>query len=150
MDTQTRSSVQDSASPAASWRIFPTPVLIEIERMDEVCLLHCKGNFRTGENPEYLRLKMAEVSNLDCPKVLADFKEVPSVGALGVSFLVGLYRISGGCFVVVGTQPRVRQILDITRLSTLIPLAADIESGLAILRGGGCTAYQLSSPRVML
>jgi anti-anti-sigma factor len=133
MDTQTRSSGPCSAVEAL--RSSPKSILIEIERLDDVCLARFQGHFRTGDNPEYLTLKMNEVQALNCLKVLADFWDVPSMGSAGVSFLVGLYRTSGGRFVLVGIQPRVREVLDITHLSNVLPLAADIESGLAVLRG---------------
>lgn len=112
---------------------FPRPVRIEVERIADVCLLRVNGDFRTGEDPEYLKTKMDEVKTLDCSRVLADFRNVTSVGAAGVSFIVGLYRSSGGRFVLARIQPRVREVLDITHLSTVIPLAEDIDSGLAVL-----------------
>jgi anti-anti-sigma factor len=111
----------------------PKTIMIDIEKKDDVCLLRFRGNFHTGEDPDYLRAKMEEIKTVNCPKVLADFEDVPLVGSTGISFLVELYRNSGGRFVLVKTQPRVREVLDITRLSTVFPQAADVESGLAAL-----------------
>jgi anti-anti-sigma factor len=110
------------------------PLLIEIERRGDVCLLRFEGDFQTGEDPDYLRAKMEEIEALSCPKVLADFRDVRSVGSTGLSFLVGLYRTSGGHFVLARIQPRVREALEITRLSTVIRLTEDVEQGLAVLR----------------
>ena len=56
---------------------------------------------------------------------------------MGVTFIVGLYTSIaryGGRFVLVGVVPLVRQVFDLTRLSTVIPTAPDIESGFAALR----------------
>ena len=114
-------------------RTVPKTIMIDIEKKDDVCLLRFRGNFHTGEDPDYLRAKMEEIKTVNCPKVLADFEHVPLVGSTGISFLVELYRNSGGRFVLVKTQPRVREVLDITRLSTVFPQAADVESGLAAL-----------------
>ena len=114
-------------------RAVPKTIMIDIEKKDDVCLLRFRGNFHTGEDPDYLRAKMEEIKSVNCPKVLADFEDVPLVGSTGISFLVELYRNSGGRFVLVKTQRRVREVLDITRLSTVFPLAADVESGLAAL-----------------
>jgi len=62
---------------------------------------------------------------------------VPAIGSMGVSFVVGLYtsvvRGSNGRFVLVGVLPLVRQVLDLTRLSTILPMAPDLASGLAVL-----------------
>lgn len=114
-------------------RAVPKTIMIDIEKKDDVCLLRFRGNFHTGEDPDYLRAKMEEIKSVNCPKVLADFEDVPLVGSTGISFLVELYRNSGGRFVLVRTQRRVREVLDITRLSTVFPLATDVESGLAAL-----------------
>ena len=105
MDMQRSSSCSPRAEVVHT---FPRPVRIEVERIEDVCLLRFNGDFRTGEDPEYLKTKMDEVKILDCSKVLADFRNVTSVGAAGVSFIVGLYRSSGGRFVLARIQPRVR------------------------------------------
>jgi anti-anti-sigma factor len=112
-------------------------MIIEIERQNEICILHCKGRFIAGPDLEYAQSKMDEVKKLNCGKLLLDFREVPAVGSMGVSFIVGLYtsvvRGSNGRFVLVGTVPLVRQVLDLTRLSSIIPMAPDVESGLEAL-----------------
>jgi anti-anti-sigma regulatory factor len=43
-------------------------------------------------------------------------------------------KIPGGRFVLIGANSRVREVLELTRLSTIIPLAADMSSGLAVLQ----------------
>jgi anti-anti-sigma factor len=113
-------------------------MLIEIEQYDRVCILHCKGRFVAGPDMEYLQTKLDEIRKLACTKVLADFQDVSCIGSMGVTFIVGIYtsvvRKPGGCFVVVGVNPHVRHVLDLTRLSTVITLASDLASGLAVLR----------------
>ena len=78
------------------------------------------------------------MKKLKCSRVLADFKEVPSVGSSGIAFIVGIYtsvvKQSGGRFVLTGATPLVKHVLEITKLNTLIPLALDFGSGLAVLR----------------
>jgi anti-anti-sigma factor len=111
-------------------------MVIEVKQKDEVCLLRCEGRFVAGSDPEYLRIKRDEIKGLNCKKVLADFSGVSDVGSAGIGFIVGVYtstRNSGGRFILVGLRPRVREIFDLTRVSTVIPLAADIASGLATL-----------------
>jgi anti-anti-sigma factor len=113
-------------------------MLIEIEQYDRVCILHCKGRFVAGPDMEYLQTKLDEIRQLACTKVLADFQDVTCIGSMGVTFIVGIYtsvvRKPGGCFVVAGVNPHVQHVLDLTRLSTVIPLASDVASGLAVLR----------------
>ena len=111
-------------------------MLIEVRQKDEICLVRCEGRLVTADH-EYLHAKKDEIKGANCKKVLADFSEVPDIGSAGIGFIVGVYtstKNSGGRFVLVGIRPRVREVLDITRVSRVIPLAADIASGLATLR----------------
>ncbi|HYL37988.1 MAG TPA: STAS domain-containing protein [Bryobacteraceae bacterium] len=124
------------------------PLSIDIEQLGEVCVLHCRGRFVPGLEADYWRSRMDDLKQLKCTKVLADFQEVAYIGSVGVAFIVGVYtsavRGSGGRFVLTGAAPLVRRVLDLTRLSTVIPLAADLASGLAALQtkapstGVGC------------
>jgi anti-anti-sigma factor len=111
-------------------------MIIDIERQNDVCVLHCKGRFIAGPDLEYMQSKMDEIKKLNCRRVLVDLREVPAIGSMGVSLIVGVYTSvarCGGRFVLVGVVPLVRQVLDLTRLSTIIPIAPDMESGLAAL-----------------
>jgi anti-anti-sigma factor len=111
---------------------------VEIEHDDRVCILHCKGRFVAGPEIEYLQTKLDEIQRLDCTQLLADFQDVTCIGSMGVTFIVVAYnsvmRRPGGRFVLAGVNPLVKHVLDLTRLSTIIPLACDLASGLAVLR----------------
>jgi anti-anti-sigma factor len=112
-------------------------MLIEIEQRDQVCILRCKGRLVAGPEMEYMQIKMDEIKRVACTKVVADFQEVTSIGSMGVAFVVGIYtsvvRRPGGRFVVASVNPLVLHVLDLTRLSTVIPLAPDLAAGLAML-----------------
>jgi len=72
---------------------------------------------------------------------------VPDIGSAGIGFILGVYTSTknlGGRFVLVGIRPRVREVLDLTRVSTIIPLAADFASGLVTLRDEGSAADALN------
>ncbi len=119
-------------------------MLIEIEHGDEVCILRLIGHFRSGEDPGYLRDKSDEIRSHDCRNMLVDLRELHSIGSMGMGFVVGVYvyitkRSGGRRFILVGANQRVRAVLDLTHLSTIMPLAADLPSGLAALRGEGPT-----------
>jgi anti-anti-sigma factor len=115
-------------------------MLIEMERKDDVCIVHLSGRFPSGDDAEYLRAKSDEIRNSNCLKVLADLREVPSMGSAGIGFVVGVYssvtKNPAGRFVMVGATPRVREVFDLTRLSAVIPSAPDLSSGMAILHDG--------------
>ena len=114
-------------------------MVIELNQIDDVCLLRFEGRFTSGSDPEYLRRKGDELKQLACGKVLVDFRDVISIGSTAIGFIVAIYssvtQKPDGRFVLVGAQPRVREILDLTRLSTILPLADDLASGMAVLRG---------------
>jgi anti-anti-sigma factor len=112
-------------------------MLIEIEHYYSVCILHCEGRFVAGPEMEYIQAKLDGIKRLACNRVLVDFQSVSSLGSIGVTFIVGVYtsviRRAGGRFVLAGANPHVRHVLDLTGLGGVIPLAADLASGLAVL-----------------
>jgi anti-anti-sigma factor len=114
------------------------PILIDIKHYDRICILHCKGRFVAGPEIEYMQTKLNDIKRLACTKVLADFGDVTSIGSMGVAFIVGTYtsviQKPGGRFVLSGVRPLVQHVLDLTRLSNVIPQASDLASGLAFLR----------------
>src|ERR1035438_1896746 len=55
-------------------------MLIELERQDDVCVLRLTGSLVTGTDPEYLRAKAAEIKSQSCNKLLADLRELLSIG----------------------------------------------------------------------
>ncbi len=112
-------------------------MLVEFENKDEVCILRLKGRFVTGADMTYLRTKTDEIKTSGSRKVLADFSGVPYIDSTGIAFVVGLYTSltnAGGRFVLVAASPRVREVLELTRLSTIITVVPDEASGLAALR----------------
>lgn len=115
-------------------------MVINLEEQAGVCILRCQGRFIAGPELEYMQCKLEEIKSRNCRRLLVDFREVPCIGSMGIAFIVGLYssviRNPGGRFVLVGAAPLVLRVLDLTRLSTVIPLASDMSSGLAALRDG--------------
>jgi len=118
-------------------------MLIEVTKKEDICLVRFEGRFVSGSDPEYQRAK-DEIVGLRCEKILADFRDVSQIGSTGPGFIVAIYvsvrKNSAGRFVLVGLQRRVRDVLDITHLSTVIPLAEDMASGLAALRSESSAA----------
>ena len=126
-------TVVQSINPLGPTRAVPSPILIKIELRGDLCLLHFKGRLHASAHLDYLNTKVEEIKALACTKFLANLEGVTSLDCRGLSFIISLYQASGGRLVLMKTQPQVREVLDITRLSTVIPLATDIETGLAAL-----------------
>lgn len=110
---------------------------IDLEQQGDLCILRVRGRMERAADLDYLAGKATEIRELRCTKLLGDFYDVPSIGSLGLGFVVGLYasirKIPGGRIVLVGANQRVRHLLEITRVSTVIPLADDMDSGLSLL-----------------
>lgn len=115
-------------------------MVIQVVQQDDVCVLRVEGRFVTGADPEYLSARMDELKRLNHAKVLVDLREMPYIGSTGIGFIVGIFTsvtMNSGQFVLVGMQPRVQELFRLTRLSTIIPSAPDMEAGLATLHAEG-------------
>ena len=123
----------------ANQPVLNRQLVIDVYPQDGLCLVHVHGPFLTGTDPEYLRAKLEQIQASNCPRVLADFREVPQIGSAAVTFLVGMYtsaiRHPEGSFVLVGARARVREVLDVTRLSSVFAMVPDMATGLAMLAG---------------
>ena len=112
-------------------------VFIEVECDGRLCILRISGRFATGADLDYLRGKLDQIRRLRSTSILADFTAVVSIGSTGISFVINLYQMvtrePRGRLVLAGANPLVRQALDLTGLSKIIPLAKDADSGLAAL-----------------
>ena len=125
-------------------------MLVEIQSQGDVYVLRLEGRFLTGADPEYLKAKADEIKSRMCAKMLVDLREVSSMGSTGIGFLVSIYtsvtRNPEGRFVMVGPTPRVREVLDLTRLTSVIRVARDMAAGLAALRSEERVARSAESP----
>ena len=124
---------------------------IEIESQNDVCILHVKGRMVTGMDPVYLRSRADEVKTGNYSKLLVDLSQVDAIGSTIIGFVVALYtsitKKAGGRFTLAGANARVRAVLDLTRLDTVVPLAVDIESALAALHGEDSAARAATGRR---
>ena len=124
-------------------------MLIELELKDDICILRPKGRFATGADADYLRAKVDEIKKSGRVKILADFRDVPYIDSTGIGFLVAIYtsvtNSLGGRFVLVGPNPRVREVLELMRLSTVFSTTPDEASGLALLKSEGPAARRAES-----
>lgn len=121
-------------------RAVPSTIAIRIELLGDLCLLHFKGRLHESPQSDYMKAKVEEIKASGCTKFLANLEGVTSLDCRGLSFIISLYKASGGRLVLVKARRQEQEVLDITRLSTVIPLAADIETGLAALCGEISTA----------
>ena len=120
-------------------------MVIESERKDDICILRLKGRFVTGGDTAYLRSKADELKTGGFLKVMMDFHEVPYADSTGIAFIIGIYTSVtnlGGRFVLAAPNRRVREVLDLTRLSSVIPIATDEAAAVEFLHSAARTAQQ--------
>jgi len=114
-------------------------MLIEIESQNEICIVRLKGRFVMRTDPEYLGSQANDIKIRNCSKLLIDLGEVSSICSTVIGFIVDLYTSTAkkgeGRFTLTGGNTRVQEVLRITRLNTVIPMAANTAAGLAALRG---------------
>ena len=107
-------------------------------QLDDLCILQLNGPLAFGHQLEDLRSVKQEMARRNCTNLLVDISAIACLTSTEIGLLVGLYSsilgTANGRYVLVGPNPRVRRILDLTRLSSIIPIATDSASGLAILR----------------
>jgi anti-anti-sigma factor len=119
----------------SGWRIaFRKLMLVELERQDDVFVVRIQGRIVPGSDSEYLRLKEHQIKIRHCGKVLVDLCEVRSMGSAGINFVVSIFKNCGGRFVLACPHQGVRDVLALTHLSRVLPVAPDVVSGLAALR----------------
>jgi anti-sigma B factor antagonist len=108
---------------------------IEFDIQNGLCILRLKGRFATGSDSAYQAAKK-DLLKTGCRKVVADCAELSYLDSTGIGFFVGLYttlKNSGGHFVLATVNRRVREVLDLTRLSQIMPIFADEKAAVAAL-----------------
>src|SRR6266478_1407037 len=112
-------------------------MLVEFEHQGDVCVLRLHGRFATGQDSAYLRARTDEIKGSDYSKVLADFSQVSYIDSTGIGFLIGIYtsilKNANGHFVLANLNRRVLDVLELTRLTNVIPIYPDVESAFEAL-----------------
>ncbi len=102
---------------------------VDFELGEHVCVLRLAGRFATGQDSEYLRIRTEELKQAGCRNIIADFSKVSYIDSTGIGFLISIYtsvrRDCGGQFVLSSPNRRVREVLDLTRLSSILKLYDD-------------------------
>jgi len=115
-------------------------MLVDLDQRSGVCVLRLHGRFATGRDSVYLRAKSDEIKSTGAAKVLADFSDVEYIDSTGIGFLIALYtsviKLDGGDFALASVGRRVREVLELTRLTNVIPIYAGEAEALKALAGG--------------
>jgi anti-anti-sigma factor len=113
-------------------------LFLEIEQRDGICIVRISGRLATGADADYVANKAQAIRTMGCRRLIVDIQELDSVGSAGLGFFVDLHthitKATDGLFVLAGPSPRVLEVLTLTGLSAVIPLAADLATGLALCK----------------
>jgi anti-sigma B factor antagonist len=100
----------------------------EFKLRDTLCVLRLKGRFQTGSNADYFRA-LDELKRLGARAVVLDCSELECLDSTGLTFVVGLYNTfssSAGWLALANANPRVTEILRITRLERVLPVYGSV------------------------
>jgi anti-sigma B factor antagonist len=121
---------------------------VSIRQSQDVTVLDLSGKILGGSESDVLRAEMDRILHGEGRKILVNLTQVPWMNSAGLGILLSGYsrlRENGGTMAFYGVQERVREILETTKLVTVLEISADEESGLRKLRSGGATARMESS-----
>jgi anti-sigma B factor antagonist len=105
---------------------------LKFDVRDNICILSLIGRFTTGSDSEY-RLAWEELRKRGVRNTIVNCAELPYIDSTGLSFMVGLHKKlkdDGSRFVLTLVNPRVRSLLELTRLHELIPVFDDLDAAL--------------------
>jgi len=106
---------------------------ISTDVISDGVVLSPSGEIDLARSPS-MRARVAEVMKQNPKRVVVDLSGVPYMDSSGVATLVEALqgtRKSGGRLVLCGLTPRVRSILEISRLDTVFTIAADRASAMS-------------------
>jgi anti-anti-sigma factor len=110
---------------------------LESRICDGVCILRLQGRFVTGSDAALVSAQNSLEEN-GIAKAVIDLRAVPYIDSTGLAFVVELHKSlasRGGQLFLADANPRVREVLEMTRIAEIIPLFEDVEDAEAALRG---------------
>jgi len=116
--------------------LLSTKLTIETDKDSGICVVRISGALRSGADDAYVQSKVQDIKAMGCTRLMLDIRELHSTGSSGMGFFVGLYTSltrAGGRMVVACPSKLVREVLDLTRLSTVIPIVDDLAAAKAFL-----------------
>jgi anti-sigma B factor antagonist len=110
---------------------------LESQIHDGVCILRLQGRFVTGSDAALVSARNS-LEEAGIAKAVIDLRDVPYIDSTGLAFVVELHKSlasRGGQLFLADANPRVREVLEITRIGEIVPLFADVEDAEDALRG---------------
>jgi anti-anti-sigma factor len=99
----------------------------EIRKSDAVAVVTLKGKITLGDPSQTLRTTAEQLISEGFPKLVFNLAGVTFIDSAGLGSLTLAYsksKAAGGLLKLVAAPPRVREALDMTRLTMLFPASA--------------------------
>jgi len=109
---------------------------LDTRQTDGVTILSCAGRIMFGEEASALRERVKELLG-STKEIILNLTGVSNIDSGGLGTLVGLYssaRSSGADIKLTGLGPRLRDVLSITKLSTVFEVYDSEAQALAAFR----------------
>ena len=106
---------------------------LKFDVYENACVVTLQGRFATGSDSEY-RVVSEKLQKIDARNTIVNCAELPFLDSTGLSFMVALHNLlkrRGGQVALTFVNPRVRKLLELTRLVEVIPVFDDLDSALA-------------------
>ncbi|MEO5937021.1 MAG: STAS domain-containing protein [Terriglobales bacterium] len=113
------------------------PLTLSIKDVQGVSVVTVSGRIVFGEEANILRREVKPLVQAQSPAVVIDLSEVTYVDSGGIGALVGLYttaRASGGQLRLAGANAKVKNVLEITKLTGILGMFASVDHAAAALR----------------
>jgi anti-sigma B factor antagonist len=105
---------------------------IKIDIFDNFALVHIAGEVDLYSSPA-LRKEILNLTKKKIPIILIDLKKVNYMDSSGVATLIEGLQLSNkfdGRFALVGLNPNVREVFELTRLDKIFDIYKDVDSAL--------------------
>jgi anti-anti-sigma factor len=112
-------------------------MLLESQIHEGVWVLRLQGRFATGSDDELASARNLLQEN-GIGNAVMDLSDVPYLDSTGLGFVVELHKYlasRGGQLFLADANQRVRDVLQMTRISEIVPLFRDVEDAETALRG---------------
>jgi anti-anti-sigma factor len=109
----------------------------ELQIRDGISILRLEGRFSIGSEVEF-HSALSQLRESGIVNVILDLGGVPYMDSTGLAFVVDLHKAlkrSKGQLFLVGANPRVQQVLALTRIAEIIPVYDCEDAALAAFEG---------------
>ena len=107
--------------------VFCLALELIVRRLGPIVVVSLKGKITLGEASQSVRNTVEQLVNENCPNIVFNLLGVPYIDSAGLGALTMSYtktKAAGGLLKLAETQVRVKDALEMTRLTRLFPLYA--------------------------